>query len=252
MVIFEILVFSIGTDMKLTRRQTDFIDKLLELYRESANPIHYSEIASKLGVSDITAYDMLRLLEEKGLATSHYELPDKKAGPGRSKITFAPTSLAHHLMGDLAGDAQGAAGWEAVKERALAKLKESSFEVEELIQEVLARVPPEGRGPLHYCVEIMTIISLRLRRSSGRSLLLEFLPDILPSADEASRANLNLLGGFALGILVCENSNDPVWNRELLEHVKRYQANVIEMNAKDHRKLALHLLRVFDSLKGFA
>ncbi len=237
--------------MKLTRRQTDFIDKLLELYRESANPIHYSEIASKLGVSDITAYDMLRLLEEKGLAASQYELPDRKVGPGRSKITFLPTPLAHHLMGDLVGDAQSAAGWEAVKKQALAKLKESSVEVEELIQEVLARVPPDGHGPLQYCVEIMTIISLRLKRSSGRSLLLQFLPDILPSADQANSVNLNLLGGFAMGILVCENSDDPIWNRELLEHVKRYQANVIEMSPKKHRKLATHLLRVFDSLKGF-
>ncbi len=239
-------------DMKLTRRQSDFIDKLLELYRESANPIHYSEIARKLGVSDITAYDMLRLLEEKGLATSQYELPDKKAGPGRSKITFTPTPRARHIMGDLVGEEQGTAGWEAVKERALAKLKESDIEVEELIQEVLARVPPEGRGPLHHCVEIMTIISLRLRRSSGRSLLIEFLPDILPSADEASRANLNLLGGFAMGILVGENSDDPVWSRELLEHVKRYQTYVIDMGVKEHRKLAMQLLQVFDSLKGVA
>lgn len=237
--------------MKLTQRQSDFIGKLLELYRESAIPIHYSEIASRLGVSDITAYDMLRLLEEKGLASSHYELPDKKAGPGRSKITFMPTPRAHRLMGDLTDEALSE-GWESVRERLLERFTENDIEAEELTNEVLARIPPEGRGPLQYCVEIMTIIALRLRSSSGRSLLLEFLPNILPSTDEASRANLNLLGGFAMGILAHENREDPIWGQELLEHVKRYQKSVIDMDVKEHKKLATHLLQVFETLKDLA
>lgn len=246
-----ILVFSIGIDMKLTQRQNDFIVKLLELYHQSANPIHYSEIASKLGVSDITAYDMLRLLEEKGLASSHYELPDKKTGPGRSKITFVPTPRAHRLMGEIANDTLDE-GLEAVKERALAKLSQNGIEAEDLIQDILDRIPPEGCGPIQYCVEIMTIIALRLRSSSGRSLLLEFLPKILPSTAEISRANLNLLGGFAMGILAHENRADPIWGRELLDHVKRYQTYVIDMDVKEHKELTKHLLQVFDSLKGLS
>jgi DNA-binding Lrp family transcriptional regulator len=246
-----ILVFFVGSEMRLTQRQNDFIGKLLELYQESATPIHYSEIANRLGVSDITAYDMLRLLEEKGLVSSHYELPAKKAGPGRSKITFLPTPRAHHLMGDLVDDALRE-GWESIKERLLAKFAESDIEAEELAQEVLARIPPEGRDPLHYCVEIMTIIALRLRSSSGRSLLLEFLPNILPSSDEASRVNLNLLGGFAMGVLAHENRDDPVWGRELLEHVKHYLTCVTDMDAKENQKLATHLLQVFESLEGLS
>jgi DNA-binding Lrp family transcriptional regulator len=246
-----LVFFFTGSEMKLTQRQNDFIGKLLELYQESATPIHYSEIANRLGVSDITAYDMLRLLEEKGLVSSHYELPAKKAGPGRSKITFLPTPRAHHLMGDLVDEALRE-GWESIKERLLAKFAESDLEAEELAQEVLARIPPEGRDPLHYCVEIMTIIALRLRSSSGRSLLLEFLPDILPSSAEANRVNLNLLGGFAMGILAHENRDDPVWGQELLEHVKHYQTYVIEMNTKEHKNLATHLQEVFDSLRGLS
>jgi DNA-binding MarR family transcriptional regulator len=246
-----ILVFFVGSEMRLTQRQNDFIGKLLELYQESATPIHYSEIANRLGVSDITAYDMLRLLEEKGLVASHYELPEKKAGPGRSKITFEPTPRAHRLLGELSSDTLDA-GLEAFKDRVLAKFTENGIEAEDLVQEVLARIPPEGQGPLHYCVEIMTIIALRLRSSSGRSLLLEFLPNILPSADEADWESLNLLGGFAMGILAHENRGDTVWGRELLEHVKHYQTYVIEMNAKEHKNLAAHLLQVFNSLRGLS
>jgi len=40
----------------------------------------------------MTAYDMLRLLEERGLVTSEYVLPEQ--GPGRSMIVFRPTAKA--------------------------------------------------------------------------------------------------------------------------------------------------------------
>ena len=53
-------------------------------------PIHYSALAEHLGVSKITAYDMLRHLEEKGYISSHYQLEDEKTGPGRSKVVFSP------------------------------------------------------------------------------------------------------------------------------------------------------------------
>ena len=64
--------------LKLTRRQEDFINNLLDLYREMEGPIHYSVLAERLGVSPFTAYDMLRLLEEKGLVSSEYYLPSDK------------------------------------------------------------------------------------------------------------------------------------------------------------------------------
>ena len=64
--------------MKLTRRQETFIHRLLDLYRELDGPIHYSLLAERVGVSPFTAYDMLRLLEEKGLVTSEYRLDSDK------------------------------------------------------------------------------------------------------------------------------------------------------------------------------
>ena len=45
--------------MKLTRRQTTFVERLVDLYHEAQGPIHYSTLARRLGVSRFTAYDML-------------------------------------------------------------------------------------------------------------------------------------------------------------------------------------------------
>ena len=52
--------------MKITRRQEEFVKKMLELRQEFDGPVHYSLLAERLGVSPLTAYDMLCLLEEKG------------------------------------------------------------------------------------------------------------------------------------------------------------------------------------------
>ena len=80
--------------MKLTRRQETFIRNLMDLSRELQGPIHYSMLAERTGVSRITAYDMLRLLEEKGFVRSDYQLAEGKSGPGRSEIVFWPTEQA--------------------------------------------------------------------------------------------------------------------------------------------------------------
>ena len=76
--------------MNLTRRQKDFITNLIDLSNEIEGPIHYSALADRLGVSPFTAYDMLRLLEEKGLVTSEYQLAAGKDGPGRAERLFYP------------------------------------------------------------------------------------------------------------------------------------------------------------------
>ena len=75
--------------LKLTPRQQTFLDKLFELYREKG-PVHYSTVADKLGVNKFSAYDMLKVLEEKGVAASDYVLSDDQAGPGRSRCRGTP------------------------------------------------------------------------------------------------------------------------------------------------------------------
>jgi predicted transcriptional regulator len=236
--------------MRLTHRQEDFITKFIELFREMDCPIHYSTVAERLGVSDISAYDMLRLLEEKGLVYSQYELAEGKSGPGRSRIVFLPTPRARRQM-KMASFAENVMGemWEGLKKRAFEKMKkESEIQGYLLVQDILGQIPSDGKDYLKDCVEIMTILALHLRRRAGRKLLLDFLPQILASSEDASRANLNLLGGFALGILVDETVEGREWSHELLQHVQRYQSLVSDMEPQTRKELAKHILEVFETL----
>ena len=62
--------------MKLTKRQEQFIENLIDLSQEIDGPIHYSTLAERLGVSPFTAYDMLRVLEKKGAVVSEYQVAE--------------------------------------------------------------------------------------------------------------------------------------------------------------------------------
>lgn len=237
--------------MDLTRRQEEFLRSLLDLYHEQQEPLHYSALAERLGVSRFTAYDMLRLLEEKGFATSAYQLAEDKSGPGRSEIVYLPTEQAHALMSRLTGEVEGE-DWEVVKEHILARVRSAAAQpvVEsDVAEEMLARVPPDESTRVRYCLEVMTVIALRLRRRASRELLLDYLGELLPADEEACRANLTLLGGFALGILVDEAESDENWTHELLVHVRRYQQLVLGMEPDVCRRLARRIEETFDLLR---
>ena len=147
--------------------------------------------------------------------------------------------MAHRNQQIDAGD------WEEMKDRMLDKMKEQmqsgqicDEEDYQFATEMLARIPPDGPKPIQYCVEVITIIALRLRNATGRQLFLDYLSTIVPESGFVSTSDLTMLSGFALGIMVSEQSHEPEWNRELLEHVRQYDKSVTEMDEPQRRQLA--------------
>ena len=81
--------------MKVTARQKEILLRFYGLYAEARKkPIHYSVVAKKLGISKWTAYDMMKVLEEKGLVKAVYEIKEERKDRGRSSVLFSPTSKA--------------------------------------------------------------------------------------------------------------------------------------------------------------
>ncbi len=226
--------------MELTRRQEEFIRNLVELSQKMDGPIHYSLLAERLGVSPFTAYDMLRLLEEKGVVCSEYQLASDKSGPGRAERVFSPTEAALEWRGRLSAAANG-----DIKRMIFERVQSGEFEDQELLDELLARIPPAGRGQITYCIEVMTIVALRLQHCSARRILQKYLPEILPVSIPANRANLSLLGGFTFGILSTECYSDEEWLANLFEHVSKYLQIVASMSPVDCRILGENMQAVF-------
>lgn len=232
--------------MKLTRRQEEFIESLIDLSQEVDGPIHYSLLADRLGVSPFTAYDMLRLLEEKGMVASEYQIAKGKCGPGRAERLFYPVERGRQGLNGRADSIS--LSDEEWKRFVLDRIRLGQIPDRELAEEILARIPPEGPEHIRYCLEVMTVTALRLRQHSGREKFLAYLVDILPNGNEVSSANLSLLGGFAFGILAQEETEDQEWSHILLEHVLQYQEIVHDLAPEDCRFLADELMSVFSPL----
>jgi len=222
--------------MKITGRQKAFLNTLLDLYREVQGPLHYTTLAERLEVSKITAYDMLRLLEKRGLVQSKYVLRGKGQGAGRSSIVFWPTPKAHALFTELAGEAGDLEQWETAKARILDALEAGKGgDYHDLLKEILARLP-ERQSPLLYAAEMVTAVVLslqQLREEASTSSLCERLRPLgLPE-----EVGLSALGGLAVGLSFAERANRRLTNL-LLSHVTRYQQVVSHLSAENLRRLA--------------
>jgi DNA-binding Lrp family transcriptional regulator len=79
--------------MKLTVIQKIFLIRLAEIFGYSRRPVHHTELAKALGLSESTAYNMLKLLESKGVLYSVFAVPNgpRRRGQGRSRVMFLPT-----------------------------------------------------------------------------------------------------------------------------------------------------------------
>ncbi|MEN6300747.1 MAG: helix-turn-helix domain-containing protein [Anaerolineaceae bacterium] len=235
--------------VKLTKRQEAFILNMLDLYYDLQQPLHYSELAERLGVSRFTAYDMLRLLEEKGFARSDYRLADDKSGPGRSEIVFLPTEKAHQLLADLAGERNNES-YNNLREKIFQRLRESEIINSDLGHEVLGRIPTGETQTLQYCMEVMSVIAYRLKKGIGFQLLTDFIHKLLLEVNTTNFSDLALFGGFALGVLARENYEDDRWWGELYDHVKRYQTLITEMTHEQQLQLAHKLNELYMALQS--
>ena len=107
--------------MPITTRQRRMLERLIDLYRETRGPIHYTLVAQRLGLSNTTTYEMLKLLEREGYVTSQYIL-NGNAGPGRSSVVFAPTRRADAAFRLLTSGLDRDSEWDGVKKQILASL----------------------------------------------------------------------------------------------------------------------------------
>jgi len=222
--------------MDLTGRQRVFLRTFLDLYRENQAPLHYTAVAQRLGVNKITAYQMLRLLEERGLVQSEYVLRGQGQGAGRSSILFRPTSQANVVLNRLAGEGWDQTEWETVKTRLLEALKAGKdTDYRDLLGEILVRLP-QRRSPMLYAAETITAVLLSLRQlkedASAAGLF-----ERLRSLGLPDEVGLSALAGLTLGLSFVERLNHGLTGL-LLSHIARYQEILSRLSIENLRRLS--------------
>jgi hypothetical protein len=220
--------------VKLTGRQQAFLSDFLDLYQEEKDAVHYTIVAERLGIGRITAYDMLRLLEEKRLVASDYVMPT--SGPGRSSIVFRPTEEGEALMRQLAGETWDRQEWETVKQRMLKTLRAGPCEdYEPLLEGILTRLP-ERKSPLIYTAEMVTAVILSLRQL-GETAQTSKLWEQLRELGLPGEMGLNALGGVAVGLSLVEQANRRL-TLKLLASTRQYQDYLADLSSESRRRLS--------------
>lgn len=218
---------------KLTRRQQEFLSQFLEVFREVDQPIHYTTLAKELGIGKVTAYEMLRLLEERGLVQAEFQLREGGRGPGRSSVVFSPTPEAVQLI-DPQFETESHQSWETAKLVLLEQLrdgKESGYEA--MLTELVTRIP-NRRLPMIYLTEMVTATLLMfegLQESTNSEKFLQRLQRIgMP--DEI---DLTGLPGMSAVVSMFEQANKA--SDFLLTQSGNFQTKLSQMGEENRQRL---------------
>lgn len=221
--------------LKLTPRQQTFLDHLFELYREFKGPVHYSLVAEKLGVNKFSAYDMLKVLEEKGVAASSYVLSDNQTGPGRSQVVFYPTNKAAQFLTQLRDEVRHN-DWLNVKKRILRRLEEArQSNPVDVMRETLSNLS-NAKTPLNYCAEMISVQLLNIERLRTQNLL-----PALDTLNLKGQVGLATLAGLSLASALTNGAEDITLTEKFLTHTKRFQKQLTELSDESITKLSMFL-----------
>lgn len=230
--------------IKLTRRQQAFLDKLFDLYREFGQPVHYSVVAERLGVNRFSAYDMLKTLEEKGVAASAYASKGGQKGPGRSMVLFYPTYRAAKFLTQLRQEMFGHDEWPQIKENVLRQLRQAlESNPHKAVRDLLGQLP-DVKTPLAYCTEMIGVLLLNLAQCPERNFTLGTLQ---PLTVNGGPVGLGTLAGLSLGSLVSGQTDDPSLTERLAHHIREFQEQLNELSEESLNRLNAFLQ---DALKA--
>ena len=230
--------------MKLSSRQQDFLSWLLDLCRETEGPVHYTDVARALDVSPVTAYEMLRLLENKGLARSETVRP--QGHKGRSVVVFSPTDRAMTLLAELTGNRLDEREWEEAKASILQALEdERGTDHQSLLGELLLRLP-ERKSPLLFAADMVTAIILVFYELRDRAVAKKVFSN-LRLFGPPGWAVLYSLAGFSLALSLVEKANRQATSL-LLGYAQQFREHLDSLTGGEKARLSDFVYEVLRAL----
>jgi len=229
---------------RLTGRQREFLQTILELYHQRGEPLHYASVAKALGVSNPTAYDMLRTLEKRGWLKSVYLLPSRREGAGRSLVLFAPTPQAEALLAP-SGEDKLPDEWEPLESWLLSSLRRGAKDDFAELGQKLSQALSHHQPPLFFAGLMTTALLATLKaatRDGG-----EKLSTLLRHIGFPNEASLYALAGMAVGLSL-NKSLGLCLDQSFLQGLKKYQQALAHLGDEGKRLLillmdkALHIL----------
>jgi len=196
------------------------LEKLEDLYQRSERPVHYSQVAKELGVSRFSAYDMLQLLEKKGLAGRQYIRGEKRVGPGRSMVVFYPTDHASSQTLVPSESINLGKEWQQLRQTILVRLRSvEQVNYHQVLSDTLPSLP--GKSPLEYCAEMIEALLLNLQEGMERAAQAKLL-QTLKALVKSREMGLGALAGLSLGKAL-RGQDDASLTENLLSRMQAFQ-----------------------------
>lgn len=244
--------------MKITTRQKEFLQSLIDLYQEKGSPIHYPEVAQKLGVSKWTAYDMLQLLHKEGLLEVEYLIPEsnnyKWGKLGRSTITFYPTKKVYDIFYPTKQKiSTNIAELKKIKKEITQKFEEfkGKLNIRDLFKEAL-----QSKSPLIFCACLLLILILLIKKITEGVTEIKLISQVVPHTTTNTYTELALIvfAGMCLGVLAKYVSKIPTTygNNDLDEYtnyIQTYNQYVSQMNKEEQKSLLDFLKETLNEIK---
>lgn len=220
---------------KLTYRQQQFLRKFVEMYRSLGESVHYITVAEQMGVGNVTSYEMLRLLEERGYLQAEYHPNPDQHGPGRSVVLFYPTVSGEQLVESLPQPTPQDEEWDVTRNQLLGELEKIKPEgYEGWMANLLSHLAEDG-SPLTYAAEFVTTIVITLASIKDvpavRSLLEKLSRIGLPQ-----EISLNVFSGITMFLSIWEKTNK--WSATFLSsQMNRFEHTISQLSEESKRKL---------------
>jgi len=244
--------------MRITKRQKEFLQSLIDLYQQKDTPIHYSEVAQKMRVSKWTAYDMLQLLHKEGFLEVEYLLPEsdnyKWVKLGRSTITFYPTKKGYDLFPLTKQKiSSNIAEFNRLKKEITQKFDEfkGKLNIRELLKEAL-----QSKSPFIFCACVLLILILLVKKITEGIAEIKLISQIMPptiTTTTYTELALIVFAGMCLGVLAKYINKVPTTfgNNNLDEYadyIQTYNQYISQMDKKEQRSLLNFLKDILDEI----
>lgn len=215
------------SEMILTERRKQFLQKLIDLYQKTNLPVHYETLAKALGVSKWTAYDMLKEIEKLGYLTRDYAVNPGETG--RSQIVFLPTIKASSLFEQKRSEVINSEEWHTTKTMVLEFLNSlKGYSMSDAIQKVLEEIP-KVQVRVAFCAYIIGLLLVYLRKLGGRTeSLIKNLVQNVPT----NEMRMTMFVGTVLGTII-QTMNHEI-GIEVTDLVGRYLKSITDLS--DHER----------------
>ena len=199
--------------------------------------MHYTTVARRMHLGNVTAYEMLRLLESKGLVKSEYR-HSRTSSPGRSTVFFRPA--------DRETSPRGEDEWKEATSHILRTLIEGGERSHRKVLEYLIERLPFHTNPDLTVVE--TIIALLLNLQQLTEEKRRGVVEELRKVGFPTEAGLQVLVGAVVG-LVGAGLLDKEYTARLLLHLSGCRDALATLSPEKQVQVSAFVQEVLNILK---